>query len=211
MGNDIVDRRAVDAVGKGRDERFVRRVLTDPERRGWRQSADPDQYLWRAWAAKEAAYKAIAKSRPDISASPRGYQAVFEHGISGQNLPGVVQTPRGPVYILVMIRADYIHCIGQALLHPEHLTWGVERISAEPGPAGDHDPERQSAVVRRAASARISAYMGLPAADIQIRRYQDQCSRRRSPPGVYIRGVYSEIDLSLSHHGRFAAYAFCRL
>ncbi|MFP3980597.1 MAG: 4'-phosphopantetheinyl transferase superfamily protein [Desulfobacterales bacterium] len=208
MGNDIVDRRAVDAAGKGRDARFVRRVLTEQELRACRQSADPDQYLWAAWAARETAYKAMAKSWPDISASPRRYQPVFEDGIGGQNLRGVVQTPKTPVYIRVMIRADYIHCIGQSQQSPEHLVWGVERLFAKPDPAENHDPDRQSAVVRRAAAARISACMGFPAADIQIRRYPDQIGRRISPPGVYIRGVRWQIDISLSHHGRFAAYAF---
>lgn len=208
MGNDIVDRRAVDAVGKGRDERFVRRVLTDPEHRACRQSADPDQYLWTAWAARETAYKAIAKSWPDISASPRRYQPVFEDGIGGQNLRGVVQTPKMPVYVLVMIRADYIHCIGQTRQSPEHLVWGVEKLFAQPDPAENHDPDRQSVLGRRAAAARVAACIQLPAADVGIRRRQDEVSRQMSPPGVYIRGVRSEIDISLSHQGRFAAYAF---
>ncbi|MBS3732987.1 MAG: 4'-phosphopantetheinyl transferase superfamily protein [Desulfobacterales bacterium] len=208
MGNDIVDRRAVDAAGKSRDARFVRRVLTDQEDRACRQSVDPDQYLWVAWAARETAYKAMAKSWPDISASPRRYQPVFDDSIGGQNLRGVVQTPKTPVYILVMIRADYIHCIGQTRQSPEHLVWGVERLFAQPDPAGNHDPDRQSAVVRRAAATRVAACIKLPAADVGIRRRQDQVSRQILPPGVYIRGVYSEIDISLSHHGRFAAYAF---
>lgn len=208
MGNDIVDRRAGDAAGKSRDARFVRRVLTEQEHRVCRQSADSDQYLWTVWTAKETAYKAMAKSWPDISASPRRYQAFFEDGICGQNLPGVVQTPKTPVYIRVMIRADYIHCIGLTRQSPEHLVWGVERLFAEPDQDGNRDPDRQSAVVRRAAAARVAACMELPAADIGIRRCQDQVSRQMSPPAVYIRGVRSEIDISLSHHGRFTAYAF---
>lgn len=58
VGNDVVDLTAAGNPGKSRDERWLRKVLTDDERGLVRRAADPDRALWSLWAAKEAAYKA---------------------------------------------------------------------------------------------------------------------------------------------------------
>ena len=74
VGVDVVDLDDPRCVGKQRDDRFLRRILADAERKRVRESHDPAVTLWRTWAAKEAAYKVISKIR---AAPPPFVHAAF--------------------------------------------------------------------------------------------------------------------------------------
>lgn len=72
VGTDIVDLADPRCAGKASDARFLDRVLTDAERRMVEAPADlADLVLWRLWALKEAAFKAITGAL--------GTPPVFEH------------------------------------------------------------------------------------------------------------------------------------
>ena len=73
IGNDIVDLTDPDNIGKSRDRRFIARVFTPEEQVRIDRSESPDTTLWMFWAAKEAAFKAISKSRPGLSFIHRAY------------------------------------------------------------------------------------------------------------------------------------------
>jgi len=86
VGNDIVDRKSPEAAGKAGDRRFLQKALTPLEQEAVAGAPDPDLALWSLWAAKEAAYKAVSKSFPEISAAPRRYcvhLAAIEPGRGG--------------------------------------------------------------------------------------------------------------------------------
>ncbi|MFW6200557.1 MAG: 4'-phosphopantetheinyl transferase family protein, partial [Gemmatimonadota bacterium] len=61
IGNDVVDLRDPRCRGKEADERFLRRVFTDDERRAIVEATDPAPALWIRWAAKEAGFKVVTK------------------------------------------------------------------------------------------------------------------------------------------------------
>ncbi|MDX1568780.1 MAG: 4'-phosphopantetheinyl transferase superfamily protein, partial [Longimicrobiales bacterium] len=65
VGNDVVDLRHPRCQGKSRDRRFVERVFTFEEALVIYESEDPDRAVWRAWAAKEAAFKVVSKLMGD--------------------------------------------------------------------------------------------------------------------------------------------------
>jgi hypothetical protein len=71
-----------------------------------------------------------------------------------------------------------------------HVLWRVDRADGDPGRSA-----------RRLASAAIASALGLDPADVRI-------SRR--PPVALHRGRPLELGLSLSHHGRFLAFACTR-
>ncbi|MBS3808774.1 MAG: 4'-phosphopantetheinyl transferase superfamily protein [Desulfobacterales bacterium] len=208
MGNDIVDLRDANSAGKSQDERFVGRVLVKSEMREMERAKFPDKWLWSAWAAKETAYKVISKARPDIKSSPRSYEVSFEDAKIGEKFPGRVATPAETVHILLSINENYIHCIGRTGKRPfwKDIISEANHIAPDPGCGGDCNSERQSAAVRLAARKRIASIIDLRADDIAIERSKGP--RGPTPPAVYIRGEMAEIDISLSHHGRFAAFAF---
>lgn len=209
VGNDVVDLSASGTAGKSADSRFLQKVLTGREQDALREAGRPDTCLWSMWAAKETAYKVLRKKWPDIPAWPRQYEAFLKGVDSAGACSGIVKTPREPVAVVLAFGGDYIHCVGHCANGPlaEQVVCGVEKMAASP-PAGFRpDPRRQSAEVRRAAAARLASCLGVAPEDIGIIRPRGPAGLE--PPMVRIRGESCGIDISLSHHGRFVAFAFC--
>ncbi|MFP4160038.1 MAG: 4'-phosphopantetheinyl transferase superfamily protein [Desulfobacterales bacterium] len=187
------------------NSRFVSRVLTDNEKRFFDRSAARDIYLWAAWAAKETAYKALVKTREDIASWPSLYEARFDcedfPGIS--QCRGVVETAAYSVRVILYINDGYVHCVGTAAggASVDALCSGVDEIAPD-----RRDPPGRSEAVRQAAIRSISRLTQVSPSDMEIKRHRNK--RGFGPPLLYISGKPSGIDLSLSHHGRFAAFAF---
>ena len=59
----------------------------------------PEAALWSLWACKEAAYKVIKKSFPDILFIPRRWQVVFNKLQSKYSDGEVIIPGKGSVYI----------------------------------------------------------------------------------------------------------------
>jgi len=230
VGNDIVDLRQTDNQGKSRDDRFVGRVFTTEERDRIAGASCPDKILWALWAAKEAAYKAVSRNAPSIRSTPRRYSVVFdgwnpcrgidhaEHSagrggpdgrgkgektdapaISEGQLTGRVLTPGGEVALRTIVTDDYVHALTvsreedfAALIHR------VDLLDAEKDTGG------ASAFVRRQLLSEIARRLECPLDDLEIRK------ERSGPgaPGVFLQGRPLAAEVSLSHDGRFTAFAF---
>jgi hypothetical protein len=202
VGNDIVDLTDPGNIGKSGDNRFLQRVFTSPEREIIAASGDPDAVMWALWAAKETAYKVVRKKNPLVTSAPRLYPVVLSPGDHGPIRSGMVYTPQGPVVIRVSVAGEYLHCIGAT--PPDILDralWSVDRLPPAEGGC-DHDP---STAVRRFAGRRLAVLLHASAADIAIRRCQD--NHGLGPPRSYLNGKPAPFDLSFSHDGAFVAYA----
>lgn len=209
IGNDIVDLKTADARGKAGDARFIARVFTVSEQEAIRRSAHPDALLWTFWAAKEAAYKAISKAAPDISSAPRHYRVAIDFQ-NRQNQPenaaGDVATPLGVAPVRIFCNMEWVHCMASAGLTATPfdigIIYGIREITPDRRPVS----VRESATAREAATAGIASFLGINPDDIRILR--ETGPRGQGPPMVHIKGKRAPIDISLSHDGRFAAYAF---
>jgi hypothetical protein len=167
--------------------------------------------LWALWAGKEAAYKLVKKHDPSATSVPRLYKVSLDcvEGSVGLShgsyaLTGFVDTPYGRIQIKVFITSDYVHCIGTTSTPDEMdaLVWHVDRMS----PDTRVSPDYESAFVRKALKLRLSTYYDESPENIEIRRVKS--SYGLGPPFVCINGEAAEIDISLSHDGLIAAYAF---
>ena len=209
MGNDIVDLDAPGAVNKSENSRFMKKVFTDAEIRHIRASAQPDAVLWGIWAAKETAFKVVAKSCPDALFSPKKYNVrLYRNDPSahpGSVQTGAVTTPDGCVAVKVFFHEGHIHCIGVSGNQGDLATirHGHGYKQAEYGLQGDALPPsaRESLAVRRLALRHIARCFGRNEADMEI-------PGSTGPPLLYVNGRRDKIDISLSHDGRFVAYAF---
>lgn len=209
MGNDIVDLAAPGAIGKARDARFVKRVLTGEEQRALSNSENPDALLWAFWAAKEAAYKAISKQISGISSAPGRYSVMLNNGnlsVRSGHVDGRVKTPEGLVCIRIYIHEGHVHCIATTAGHHgiDKIVWAVKAIS--PGEKTAYSHEFESSSVRKLATEQIALHTGRDGSDIRILR--ENRPRGFGPPIVYYKGKKADLDISLSHDGRFAACAF---
>jgi hypothetical protein len=119
---------------------------------------------------------------------------------------GTVSTPCGTVIITSFVTRDYIHCIGIAgsPVDLHDVVWDVEQITT----GGTSTADYESLSVREAAEKRLASYLHVEPTEIDVCRLRG--SSGLGPPLVYCRGSRAEIDISLSHDGRFAAYAFTR-
>jgi len=205
--------KTVEARGKANDTRFMRKVLATDEQQAVLNSDHPDGFLWAFWAAKETAYKAISKSHPDVTSAPRRYPVILDSKKKTNPLTGEVITPHGIVPIKIIFHEDYVHCIGMAGRFQDlknrdldDIVFGL--VETNPGEEAGSDSlsERESFMVRTVAKERIASRLGLNSDEIHIIRNKN--FEKHGPPIVYFKGQKNNIDISLSHDGRFVAYAF---
>lgn len=214
IGNDIVDLLHPHAQGKSRNTRFRKRIFLPEEENLLLADRQPDAMLWALWTGKEAAYKAIQKDQLDIASIPLLYKVAFdrteEMGTADARLPGerrllgTVSTPRGNIRLDTLITSSYVHSIASSFSPDSdtRIVWQVERM-----PCGDPAPEYESLYVRAAAiKSLVQCLPGSSPQDMEIRR--DKGPHGLGPPSVYLRGQLTAIDISLSHEGAYAAYAF---
>jgi phosphopantetheinyl transferase (holo-ACP synthase) len=198
-------------MGKSRDTRFINRVFTPQEQELISRAENQDAVLWALWAGKETAYKLVKKHDPSATSVPRLYKVSLDCveesvGLSpgSDTLTGFVDSPYGRIEIKVFISSDYVHCIGTTSAPDEMdaLVWHVDRMS----PDSQASPDYESIFVRKALKLRLSTYFDESPENIEIRRVKS--SYGLGPPFVSINGEPAAIDVSLSHDGLLAAYAF---
>lgn len=207
VGNDIVDLASPYVTGKSSDRKFVQRVLTPGEHRIFLISDDPDNLLQVFWAAKETAYKIAVKRFPGVSSAPQRYEVRLHKPEHGSALRGRVRTPPGAVHVAVQQHPDFIHCFGtETVLSGKNVILGVETTDRPLQPDFCRCSEVQSRMVRSSAGRKIASALCLSENDIAITRINHE--KGRLFPEVYIKRKKADIDISLSHDGRFMAYAF---
>jgi hypothetical protein len=200
-----------DALGKSQDDRFLKRVFLLEEQNQIFLDSDPDCILWVLWAAKETAYKIISKIDPVIPSGPLKYQVHLDEtvlfpprtlGFRNGHFTCLVETPAGCVNTCILTGADYVHAYGsrgdQSDVGAMHLK--VFRLDQ---PCFHRQSE--SDIVRKVLSRYLGRFWEIPAGQIVVHRGQD--ARRLGPPIVYVGGKRAPADLSLSHHGRYGAFA----
>jgi phosphopantetheinyl transferase (holo-ACP synthase) len=177
VGNDIVD--LADAGEPS--PRFLARVLAPAERRRARDATA----VWRLWAAKEAAYKLLAR---DGGALP------FAHRLFAVDVDaGLVRHPRGEVRVRWQEpAAGAVGCVAwRGPDEPVSATADLAEVGGEP-----------SAGVRLLCRRLLAGRLGIDVAELEIVRPGGgpPASRRRGRP-------MPGVEISLSHDGRYVACA----
>jgi phosphopantetheine--protein transferase-like protein len=199
IGNDVVDLKEQANADKSGDSRYLKKILTDAEIEFVKNAGNNDAALWSLWACKEAAYKVIKKSFPDAAFIPRRWQVTFIKTQS-EYLEGEVIIPKkGSVSVRLFSNPDYVYCVGvDSLAVLNKFIFAVERL-----------PEREtnpSFFLRHCIVQHLAKHISLNFQQIKIKRIRQ--NDELQPPRVYIDGRITDIDISLSHDGRFVAYAF---
>jgi phosphopantetheinyl transferase (holo-ACP synthase) len=208
VGNDVVDLKTPEARNKSLDVRFIQKTLNHDEQRVVFLSENPDSILWAIWAAKETAYKAVSKSIPDITSAPRYYPVALVCGNREAEAFGAVYTPGGVVPVKIFFHSDYVHCIGGTgcSRNLEEILFGLGEIGSDEEHFSYSLAEQESLAARKLIKNRIASCLGRNPDDIHVVYENDH--RDQGPPKVSFKGQKDPIDISLSHDGRFAAYAF---
>lgn len=205
VGNDVVDLKEPGNIGKSRDDRFLCRVFTDAEREQIASVPSPDTLLWSFWAVKEAAYKALSRTAPAVCSVPHRYRVVLdaEDSVYGtqknDHLAGKVITPQGELLFEVAVSSDWVHALAAG--SEEVLTRLCRNVKRLEGGEGAVNP---SAFVREALLEEIARRLDYPVGDLSVVKNPDG----PGAPSILFRGELLTAEISLSHDGRFTAFAF---
>jgi phosphopantetheinyl transferase (holo-ACP synthase) len=188
LGNDVVDLSDPETLGP-RHARFDARVFTCEERAALAAAPDPERLRWSLWAAKEAAYKCLKKLAPETCFSPARFAVRLD-----TETRGTVDAGGRRLRVALFREGDALHAVASDEGDPGAALCALaQRTGAE-------DP---SQAVRALARQAAAAELGCHPEQLSIVREGRRPRLRRI-------GGLPELDLSLSHHGRFVAAALER-
>ena len=188
VGNDVVDLRDRSVVKGPRHPRFDARVFAPSEHRALRESDEANPLRWAFWAAKEAAYK-VAKKLDDAAVwSPVRFVVHIDASGAGR-----VEHEGRDISVRVEKDAERVHAVAS------DTTASLSRVRARVArlPAPGANP---SEAVRALACEDLAGVLERGAELLEI-------ARRGRIPVLRVAGEDAALDLSLSHHGRFVAWA----
>jgi phosphopantetheinyl transferase (holo-ACP synthase) len=198
-----VDLREPANAGESRNSRFLKKILTNAEIEFVQNAKDPDATLWSYWACKETAYKVIKKSCLDAAFLPRQWTVIFNKIESTYSNGEVIIPGKDRVYIHLFSNLQYVHCIGADVFTAlDELIWSVDVLPEEK----DEKNIDPSFFSRNCLGQNLAQYFSLNFHNIKIKRARE--NGELQPPRVYVSGRKTNIDISLSHDGRFIAYAY---
>lgn len=184
VGNDVVDLDEPAIATTHLRERFLARVLSTSERAALTgDDAERKVALWARFAAKEAAYKVLAKVGP---APPLAF-ARFEVAAD---------------FSSVRLGSDSLRL---QVSRTEHFVHAIAWLGAAV-PRGAVEPLRPGECPSEAVRARMLAELGGSGLSI-VRAPAPERWDGAAPPRVLRHGVPLALDVSLSHDGRFIAWA----
>ena len=210
VGNDVVDLQDAESDIETLSSRWLQRVFTRDELHVLDAAADRPRMHWRLWAAKEAAYKWARQVRSSTVFSPQAFEVTLLDEFAGSEAEAsaseapIVGTCRGHVDWGDGRRVPLMLEEGEGFVHAwvtdRTLEAGLPRrgVARLPVLLGD-DATGPSTFVRELVIQDARAI--LHANDLEIVR------DGRIPQLKSSRGLESA-TLSLSHHGRFVAFAW---
>jgi hypothetical protein len=159
-------------------------VFSEAERA--RIAADPTQRVrWVLWAAKEAAYKAMKKLDAATVWAPQRFEVSLDSLVAGH-----VRHGERVLSLRVEASDAYVHALAQA----------PPRAGDERHAIAEQAGEDASEAARALARAHLAAQLALAPERLSI-------ARVGRVPVLCVDGAPAAADLSLSHHGRFVAFA----
>lgn len=222
VGNDIVDLSDPRLEKAGGRSRFMERVFEPAERARVKAGGDLRRSQWSHWAAKEAAFKAVSKALRN--------PPVFEHRqfvthLADDLTEGLVQYLDWEMALRLEQTDTAVHALAWAGAQQSDSIGrthsGLGEIEIRPDSRNRVSPEAAglltaselatiqhdgSAWARIHARKALADHLGQPESAIRI--LGDPESPGRAPARLFIEGSTSPPDLTLSHHGRWVAWAF---
>lgn len=181
VGNDVVDLEDPAIAQTHLRERFVARVCAEPERALLRHG-DVKRTLWSLFAAKEAAFKALSKDGPLVFAHRRFVVSADFRS---------VQYGAQALWLRVEVDGPCVHAV--AWTDDETPLFGAAQI-----PDGaDPSAEARALLLRR---------LNVPGLRVE-REATPGSWNGFGPPKLFRDGSRVNLDISLSHDGRFVGYA----
>jgi phosphopantetheinyl transferase (holo-ACP synthase) len=189
VGNDVVDLADPETRLEGLHARWGERVFCAAERAALEASPARHRLQWALWASKESAYKALKRRDPGAVFSPSEFVVELSPLPPAEGVAVGRVVRRGEAFPLE-VRIDEA-CVHAVATSPDRGgAWILSNVDRTPG--------EPSLAVRRLAAAGLGSALGLAPERLRI---------AGRPPMILHHGRQLAVSLSLSHHGRFVAFA----
>lgn len=196
VGNDIVDLGDPEAALDSLHPRFVARVFTEAERRAIERSPDPRAELWAYWAAKESAYKALKKLDPHLVFAHSTFVVNLDSRCGQARRAGTVSHGSERLLVAITTNADWVHAVATDEAPDRGGVAGCRLIA---------HVSRSPAACNQSDTVRLCARRVLAQALDHTPRDLSVVGSR--PPRLRVGDRLADLDLSLSHHGRWVSFA----
>jgi len=209
VGNDVVDLDDPECRLDGLHPRWAERVFARAERAavaaasgesagGSRPWSARHRLHWALWAAKESAFKAKKRGAPATVFSPRELVVELAALPEANGVATGRVAHRGEMFT-VDVRFDGA-CVHALAWTPDALSPILARVAAarDAFTIQDLTPVSAGDAARRLASGTLASALGLAVERLQV---------RGRPPVLLRDGEAIDGCVSLSHHGRFVAFA----
>lgn len=190
IGNDVIDLQKVSPHSKIDHPRWQTKVLTPSEIEQLPLFPNLRHALWSFWALKESAYKIFFKKTAFKGFIPKKLICTFSSPFQAE-----VRTPAGLFWGRIHRCSSYLHAVvvEEKLLLPQ-IQWAVHPLLSTDYPV-------QSKSVRRHLLQSLSRHCRLPYEELGI------CKKQHFPRVVFQNKAIA-VDVSMSHHYYWGAYAF---
>ncbi len=190
VGNDVVDLRDVDADIATYRDRFDERVFRDDEREAISGDELGRDTRWQYWAAKEACFKVAKQEDASTVFSPRAFEVYSDRRWVETFMP--VQHTSGQFMVILEPGRDCVHALAaRGASDFAHVLRAV--VPCDPSTEAGSEVRR---LAREAVAKRL---------DVAVERFE--ITRDGRVPKLRLDGECLDTSLSLSHHGRWVAYA----
>lgn len=214
VGTDVVDLADPRTADRHSDARFLQRVFTSSEQELICNAAAARCEVWSLWAAKEAAYKVASKLRGSPPVFAHSSFAVIWHDCGEGVRRGAVSYDGTVIPVDVSWDRHRVHALAVSVGAPSAARWGMEQLGDSTleellprlSPR-ERDPvhSQASAAVRLAARPLLARILEADEGRVEIVCEPGVTGRR--PPHVLLDGRAAPVDVSLSHHGAWLAWA----
>ena len=199
VGNDIVDL-SLASRNAWKQERFLDKVLLSSEKELVKNSSDPGTLLWLLWSMKESAYKLNFRTDLKRSMNPIRFTCSFDTEIelgfdceTGSRVEGRVSVGQKVYRTDSIIRKGYVHTTALPVRQSQMVSVG--QISAD-----DPDKVRHNTINELIQAFAITS--GLKYETLKFTKDKNGIPLLTDADRSFCKAC------SISHDGRFGAYAF---
>ena len=186
IGNDIVDLSLAAGQSNWQHPRFLEKIFSHSEQQLILESSDRFSTIWRLWTTKEAAYTAYTQSVPGRFFNPKSFIC--------SSLKETFEVTYKDFRIEVKTVLDGNAIYAETISNEQPVT----EVLYVPG-------ENLSMLLREALYSKVSETLGIDSAELNlIKDYH-------GTPKLYHNALELNLEVSLTHHGSYAAYSIVYL
>ena len=184
IGNDVVDIAQAEKDSNWQRPRFLEKLFAPEEQQLIKNSEDAFLMVWRLWSMKEAAYKLYTQIHPSRFYNPKAFRC----DLKGDK--GKVHYRDFKCYVNTKITSQYV-------LSEAHLC--KSRMLSKTVILKNKDVKNQSKTIRTVLLEAISKHYKQPISSIYLK------TSKFGIPKVFLGSRI--INVSISHHGNYGAFA----